>query len=278
MLTRRARVRLYRTRPDWLRLEADAWRELAEVWKRCNHLMRARRAALRAKALYRRPELAPLKDEARLDLTLGQIVFQQNQHEQGLAIVQRAGERLRDDWHDPLAFAKALAIYGTLLMRIREYERALPYFHESIKAGGSVLDDDEFTVAANLFNHAFCAIETGDPSGPENLALAREKFEALGLVDPLLRCDALGAVLLRRQGRVSEAISELYKVRSAFAALGLPNTASRWTVTIVEWLMEQQRFSEAVHAAEGEKQHLLDAGLYDDATRLDELLGKCTAA
>lgn len=275
MIVRRVRLRSRARRTSLLRLEADAWRELAEIMNRCSNFPRARRAALRAKALYRRLDAAPRQDEARLDLTLGQILFQQGDQSLGLMIVEHAGVRLRTNWKNRLASAKARAIYGGLLIRARDFARAMPHFHESLIEGGDLLDD--FTVAANLFNHAICAVKLQKPEGAESLARARREFEHLGSRVSVVYCDQLAAVMLHDAGKVRKAVSELYKVRRAFQALSLPRCAARVTVNIVEWLIEQRRFSEARLAAKGARKQLVDGGLLAEAAKLDELLGRCPA-
>jgi tetratricopeptide (TPR) repeat protein len=261
---------------EWLRLEAEAWSELAYIHTRCSHLRRARGAALRAKALYRRKPLAPTRDEARIDVILGSIIFQQNDHERGLALVERAAETLRSEWHDAAAFARAKAMYGTLLIRTDAFERAMPCFHESLVAGRDLLDD--VTIASNLYNHAVCALKLGRPGGRESLARAREKFAELDLAIGVLHCDVQNAIVLHDEGRVSEAISEMYKLRTASSTLSLPQFAARLTVTIVRWLKEQRRDSEARHAARGWRRHLVHGGLVAEVAQLDELLGRRTAA
>jgi tetratricopeptide (TPR) repeat protein len=275
MIARRARIRAKRT-SEWLRLEADACRELADILLRCSHLRRARHAALRAKALYRRPHLAPTRDECRVDLTHGQIVFQQGDRETGLAIIEDAGERLRRDWGDPVACAKAKSIYGTLLLRIDAYERAMPYFRESLIAGGERLD--EYAIASNLLDTAICALKLGKLVGWENLAAAQAKFEQLGASDAVWHCEALRVEILHDEGKVSEAISELYKLRDKALQEGLPKVAAQLTVNIMEWLVEQQRSSEAMHAARGQRRQLVDGGLLPELAKFDKLLAECGAA
>jgi hypothetical protein len=275
VIARRARIRAHRTM-EWLRIEADACRELADIFLRCSHLRRARHAALRAKALYRRPHLAPARDECRVDLTHGQIVFQQGDRETGLAIIEDAGERLRSEWRDPLAYAKAKSIYGTLLIRIDAFERAMPCFRESLIGGGERLE--EFTIASNLLSTAICAFKLGKPGAWENFIAAHAKFEQLGCEDALWHCKTVAAENLHDEGKVSEGVSEMYKVREMVLQQGLPKVAAQVTVDIMERLAGQNRTSEALHAAQGYRAHLVDGGLRPELARYDKLIAQCAAA
>lgn len=272
----RTRRGCHRAEPARIRLEADARRELADILKRCNQVKKARTQALRARTLYAHPKLAPHRDQARLDLTLGQILFDLGERERGVAIINDAAVQLRDRWRDTLGYSKAMTIIGALFMRADDYVAALPYFHEAMLAGSHLADD--FTIASNVYNNASCRVELGLPDAAAALEKAREMFASLGLREPLLRCDALAAVLLYRQGRVKEAISELYKALHGFEALDVPNTSARLKVRLAEWLIEQKRFTEIPLAVKGVRKRLLTAGLSTDAARLDALLGTVTAA
>jgi hypothetical protein len=165
---------------------------------------------------------------------------------------------------------------GTLLLRIDAYERAMPYFRESLIAGGERLD--EYAIASNLLDTAICALKLGKPVGWENLAAAHAKFEQLGASDAVWHCEALKVEILHDEGKVSEAISEMYKLRDKALQEGLPKVAAQLTVNIMEWLVEQQRSSEAMHAARGQRRQLVDGGLLPELAKFDKLLAECGAA
>jgi hypothetical protein len=81
--------------------------------------------------------------------------------------------------------------------------------------------------------------------------------------------------LLKREGEINEAISELYMIRQEFLDRGMPVVAAQTVVHIVEELAGLRRFSEARYVGDEALRTLTAAGVEFDAATLRSLLAKC---
>lgn len=254
----------------WMRLEADARFEFAEMLLRSGNAARTRVQALRARALYHRPSVRRLltNELARLDLTLGQAVYAEGDREAGARILARGGDYYREVGN-VAKFTQARIIFAAVLMRDSQYGDALAVLEEAMPGATEV---DDLTLGMILHNICVCRAELGLPVSEQALQAARAKFDQHRLHTEVLRCDALRAIVLRRSDRRKEAVSAMYKVRNGFRSLGLPIVGARQSMEIVRWLVEDGEYAEAVELAEGEREQLIAGHLMAEASALDELV------
>jgi tetratricopeptide (TPR) repeat protein len=259
-------------------LEGNAWYEYAAALLRNGRYPEAREAVVRAKAFFSLPIVMPKvrDEEARLDLIHGQILHFLGRSEEGLRMIESAGEFLLVVCDDQKTYVKARTIYATVLMRLERFEEALDVF--DAMADMAEAEEDYETLAHTIVNIGFCAAKMGDePRSAECAALAVTMFEDLGMRGELPRARGALVEVLRRHGKIAQAISEMYKVRNDYLSLDMPLVAARFSIEIATLLIQTERFSEAAYLCESLVETFTRTGLVKEARKALTYVKRCAA-
>jgi tetratricopeptide (TPR) repeat protein len=253
-------------------LEGDAHRWLATTLLHLGRCQEAWQAALAAKSLYRLPIVAPMVNdqEARLDLAYGQILFQLGQVQTGLDMISGAARHLLVVCGNKSRFIRGQTIYAGMLIYQDNYEEALTVLDEA-GAIATEINDTEMSVYI-LANACVCLESLGRPGADVCHERSLEMLEQRGMNSEIPRTGYVRVAHLKRIGRIDEAISELYKIRTALGQPGMEVVAAQVTALIVADLVSVGRLSEAAFIGYEAIEILSAAGSTRDATNIRNLL------
>jgi len=217
--------------------EGDAWREYAAALLEVGDYEDAHVAVERARMVYQLIRGAE-HNEAVLWAVEGRIL-----HELGDSIraLQRidASARTLLRLNDKKTYVRVRSIYAMVLFNLCRYREAADMYAEMVND----FDTETLAHAVNMIGR--CAVKLDDVERAQQcFETALEMFEQLGLRAEIPRVRKGIADVLVVQGRVHEAISELYKTRAEFLAMSLPVMAALVTLDIVELLLDVGRTSE----------------------------------
>ena len=257
-----------------LLLEGDAWRWYALALLRCGRCREAKRAALESMRFYHQPIVRPHihAQFALLEITYGQILCLGGDASRGEQMILRAAEHLRflGETH---FYCVAKTTYGGMLIEQQRWSEAMGVLFETAEIAHGI--GDRPVVVAAIYNGGCCLFMTGLKGSEACSKLSMELLEELSMDSELPRAGWLRAMLMWRQGRVSEAISELHKIRSTYLIEGSPIVAAQFSLPLVEALIEAKRYSEALLVGSADVELLASAGLTLEEKRLRSLLEQC---
>jgi tetratricopeptide (TPR) repeat protein len=257
------------------RLTAEAFYLCASGHLRCRHCVEAKEAAERAMRAYRVKGVAEVtrKDQTIVDLAYGQIIFLRGEPERGLRIIARAAEEFLKRCDDLRLHGIALQTYGAMLYLKGSYRSALRIADRAMYYAMKI--EDRVLMTGLLHNAALCAAQLGILGALPGRNLSRERLAQFGLDSEVPKSRYVTYVLLKREGKFNEAVSELYMIRQEFLDRDMPVVAAQSVVRIVRELVALRRYSEARFVGEDALRILTDAGVEFDAVALRALLGKC---
>lgn len=237
-----------RTSARALLLEGKATYEYAAAILRIGQYDDAQAAVFRARHLFSIPETFQLvtNEVALLEIVHGQILHFLGCSDEGLCMIDEAADYLLLVCEDRKRYVAARTIAASVLMRLKRFDEADAVLAQTIDFATE--DQDKETVAYMLHNIAICAAEKGDETRAQNChEEAVALFEELGMVVEMPRARGAFIAILRRRGKLAEAISEFYKVRNDYIRLGMPLIAARSSMEIAELLLQANRYHEAEH-------------------------------
>jgi tetratricopeptide (TPR) repeat protein len=254
-------------------LEADAFRLYASALFRKKRIFDAKEAADRSRYLFKIPLLRKIAGRYLeiLNLTAGQIAFELGDTDLGLAIVARAADRLHVTYGDELRFLKGRQIYGTLLMKLQRWAEAAEAFDEILEIAEETGNPELRTALTQCV--ALCGKRLGEEHADSCHASAMKLVKATGIGNDVARSEWMLIIDLQNNGKISEAISEMYKLRQSYIDAGNELRAeSAVTPTIVETLVSEGRLTEARKLGEIALLPLAEAGLKIAETRIRNAL------
>ena len=267
-----------RTSVRALLLEGRATYEYAAAILRMGQYGDAEAAVLRARHLFLIPETFRLvtNEVALLDVVHGQILHFLGRSDEGLSMIDDAADYFLLVCEDRKRYVSARTIGASVLMRLKRFEEADAVLTQTIDFATE--DQDKETIAYMLHNIAICAAEKGDETRAQNChEEAVALFEELGMVVEMPRARGAFIAILRRRGKLAEAISEYYKVRNDYIRLGMPLIAARSSMEIAELLLQANRFHEAEHLCSTILDVFVGAQFHREIARSLEYLQECAA-
>jgi tetratricopeptide (TPR) repeat protein len=216
-------------------IEGDAWRESAAAHLELAEYADAYDAVEKAHACYSRTSAGRI-NAAILSLIEGRTLFDLGRYPEAIAAVEHGAAELLDTGADRKKYVQARTIHAVILVGMGQPDAALDVFSSAadlaMKAG------DKETLAYIMWNTGLCAARLEDTARAKRcLDSALQYFEGLGLKAEVPHVRSAMVATLRVQRRYNEAISELYKIRAEFLALGIPVRAARSALEIVELLL-----------------------------------------
>jgi tetratricopeptide (TPR) repeat protein len=216
-------------------IQGDAWRECAAAHLEMSEYVDAYEAIGKAKTCYSLSNSARM-NAAILALLEGRALLSLGRRDEALEAIEGASRVLLDSKADRKKYVQARTMYAVVLLDMGRYDEALDVF----TATGNLARQagDKETLAYILWNVGICAARTGDTvRGKRCLDSALRYFERLGLASEVPHVRKELVAILKIQGRFNEAISELFKIRAEFLALGIPVAAALAALSIVEVLL-----------------------------------------
>jgi tetratricopeptide (TPR) repeat protein len=163
--------------------------------------------------------------------------------DEGLSMIERHANLFRSLYDNKSKYVEARTIYAVVLLKRQEYSRALAALEES--AAIAKEEKDTEVLAYILNNIGLCWVNLGNlTSAKECLTAAAEMFAARNLRTESARVRGSLALLLIRQGRYNDAISEYFICRNAFMELNAPVLAAQAALRVVETLFLAGRTSQ----------------------------------
>jgi tetratricopeptide (TPR) repeat protein len=211
-------------------LRGLAWKEYANAMRYTGDLREALAAAERAVAIYgESPSLHFFQTAARL--VASNIYRDLGDAETALRIARECAGIFRD-YADSAYRTMARMSEGGALFSQRRYTEALDVF--TSLAEEAELENDHYSLAQALLNGAECARELGDLIAARDLyPRALKHFEELGMLTEAARVRWASALLLAAEGKVPNAVSELFLVRGTYLRLGANISAAAVSLDVV---------------------------------------------
>jgi tetratricopeptide (TPR) repeat protein len=254
-------------------LEAEAYRLYASALYRKKRVFEAKAAADTSRDRFKVPMLRKVSGRYLeiLNLTAGQIAFELGDTDLGLAIVSRAADRLHITYGDRIRFLKGRQIVGTLLMKLQRWADAADVFDEILEIAEETGNVELRTALTQ--GVAICGKHLGEEHADRCHASAMKLVKATGIGQDVARSEWMLIIDLQHNGKISEAISEMYKLRQSYIDAGNELRAeSAVTPTIVETLVSEGRLTEARKLGEMALVPLAEAGLRIAETRIRNAL------
>lgn len=254
-------------------LEGEAYRLYASALFRCGRNLDAHHAAEEARRLFEIPIVSRVSRKylAILDLTSGQIVFNLGEIERGLEIISCAADNLHIVYGDVRRFLMGRQIYGSLLMYLHRWEDAVAAFDEVLEIAIESKNDD--LRAATIYNMSVCGKRLQEEHADQCAESAIKLLKETGVSSDVPRSAWLRIIDLRHEGKINEAISEMYKVRQAYIDAGLELQGdAEVTPVIVETLVQEGRTGEAQFIGRRAIKKLSEAGLKFSENRITKAL------
>jgi tetratricopeptide (TPR) repeat protein len=213
-----------------LALRGLAWKEHANAVQYTGDLREALAAAERAIAIYAEsPSLHFFETAARL--VAANIHRDLGDAETALRIARECAEVFHD-YADSAYWTMARMSEGTALFSQRRFTEALGVF--TGLAEEAELAKDHFSLAQALLNGAECARKLGDLQAARDLyPRARKHFDELGMPTESARVGWGYALTLAAEGKIPNAVSELFLVRNTYLRLGANSSAAAAGLDIV---------------------------------------------
>lgn len=253
-------------------LIAEAYREYAAACVARRFINEAAGAVIEAKRRYRSPEIAPFvrAEPVLVELNAAWVMFYQDAVPLSLREMDRLSKKFLDEFHDERRYTIVRQYIAAIQMQTGRAQEALTVllevFNLTIERGWTNAH------AAITHNVAGCMKLLGDACPPHLVERARELVEE-HIEGHAPRSGYILAEQLKKEGKSSEAISELYKVRAEFQARGDDIIAAATVRGIVELLIPAGRDTEAHFIGEVAIEELESAGMLLEARRIRELLG-----
>jgi hypothetical protein len=255
-----------------LLLEARSYARRADLSWRHGKLRRAADEAQYARKLFADPRVAQHVTDhgARLAMTEAWIVIHQDDAAEALRIGDGAAAFFRDVARDMEGYVKALGTLASIRIVMDDFRGATRHIVEAVDIGKTCADNA--TYGTLVHNASICAAKTGDPEAAACFAEGCAILERNGALEHLRVARLLPAELHRMDGRPDDALAIYHATRGEYLEQGEHENAARVSVSIVEILIEQRRYSEAGLLGRGALPLLTAAGWQRDARRLRELL------
>jgi transcriptional regulator with XRE-family HTH domain len=230
--------------PGWRsRLEGFCWAFVANARRVANDLAGADKAFARAWKLWKAGSVSdadPLPEWRMLDLEAS-LRRAERRFSEALELLDRAKEALRGS--NPLAAARILLVKEHVLDQMGETQRALETLAEAkpfVEASG----DARFLFAL-LFNTAdnLCQLKQYEQAADQLIQVREAALKQSNELD-LVRVVWLEARVMAGQGRTSEAVASLERVRQDFTARELPYDAALASLDLAVLWLEAGRTAE----------------------------------
>jgi tetratricopeptide (TPR) repeat protein len=274
-------TRVQRRRGAWdgrlLFLTADGFREKADALARRERFGDAARAALRARALFADPRVAPFvtAEEARLSMTYSWILFCQGRTAEAFETIGRAGDFLLRERNDITGFVKARAFEAAIHVGLEQFEQGHGILRVIVKLAETSVDGPTFD--SIISNAAICAGEVGDERAEALYEFAVSRLRAAGRHAEVLRVQTFRARQFELHGRLDESIAAYEAISDGYLALGMPESAAHVSKPIVRMYLEQGRTAEALARGRKVLEVLSEAQFERAAAEVRELVERCEA-
>jgi tetratricopeptide (TPR) repeat protein len=213
-----------------------AWKEYANALRYAGENKDAIEAARKAYAMFdRHGSFACEAAKARL---IEALVLRETGERDKVLTIARACARVFRDYADAGALVQARMTEALVLADAKQYRAARAILAET--AADAEGRGDHHTLAICLHNSAEYARALGDRAAAADLdARALKHFEELGTTVEKPRVRWTHALSLADEGRISEAILELYKTTAEFIALGMNGDAACCGLDVVRLRFER---------------------------------------
>jgi hypothetical protein len=225
-------------------LMAESHRGQLAVCVNRRFIVEASHHATTAALLYRAPAAAQRAtfEPVLVNFNVAWIHFYSDDVDAGIALMTDVGRTLRDTFHDPFRYSVAREHLASMLIQVERYDEALKI----------LVDDAEFIeshdlpqrLAAVQHNLVLCIGKMGGDCPQPMIDRARE-LVAERIDGQAERSRYLQVGALKKKGKHSEAVSELYKIRAEFEARGDAVIAAATVRAIVQELVALGRVTEA---------------------------------
>jgi len=213
-----------------------AWKELANALRYVGENREAIDAARKAHAIFDQHGSFAC-DAAKARLIEALVLREMGERDKVLTIARACAKVFRD-FEDAAALVQARMTEALVFSDTKQYRRAMAILTET--AADAEQRGDHHALAICLHNSAECARALGDRAAAADLdARALTYFEEFGATVEKPRIRWTRALSLADEGRVSEAILELYKTGAEFAGLGMNGDAVCCSLDVVRLRFER---------------------------------------
>jgi tetratricopeptide (TPR) repeat protein len=213
-----------------------AWKEYANALRYAGENQEAIDAARKAYAMFDRHGSFAC-DAAKARLVEALVLREMGERDKVLTLA-RACARVFGDFGDAAALVQARMTEALVLSDTNQYREAMAILSET--AADAEQRHDHHTLAICLHNSAECARALGDRAAAADLdARALKHFEELGTTVDKPRVRWTHALSLADEGRISEALLELYKTAAEFIPLGMNGDAACCGLDVVRLRFER---------------------------------------
>jgi tetratricopeptide (TPR) repeat protein len=221
--------------------EGDAWREYAAALFEVGEYHDAKMAVERARLVYLMASDAE-HNQAVLSAIEGRVLHELGDSIGALQCVEASAQTLLR-LNDKKTYVRVRTIYASIQFNLGRYREAAETYAAMAVLAEQEGDSETLAHAVHVIGR--CAVKLGEMErGRQCFETALEMFDQLGLRPEIPRVRKGFAEILIAQGRVHEAISELYKARAEFLAMALPVIAALVALDIVDLLLRVGRTSE----------------------------------
>jgi tetratricopeptide (TPR) repeat protein len=266
------------TAADEPALQGDAWREHAAALLSAADYVEADAACIRADTLYSLVDSQErVYERTHLILTQAQVAHFLGETKRALTLADTAAmtfemafpAKKRD-------FVRARTIYATMLVANQDYDEGLKILVET--AAIAEAENDTETLAYLVNNIGQVHARLGNlKAAKECFKTALEGWTSLGLASEIPRVHGGLARILVQEGRYNDAISELYKARTAFLGLEMPVVAADVTLRIVETLFAAGRTKDIPSLCEEAIETFRKANLPREAAKALAYINACAS-
>jgi|GEM_PF-709223 len=227
-------------------MEGDAWKAHAAALLRAGDYSDADRACRQASSFYTLvdPEDC-LFERTLLNIVEAQVAHFLSDAERALALAGTAAATLARAFPDNKKdYIRARTTFATILVAdFRRYDEGLKALDECAEFARREGDTESLASLVNNIGQVYSLL--GNLKAARDcFTTALQGFTSLGLKTEMVRVQGSVWRILMQEGRYNEAISELYKTRSAYLEMRMPVVAAEVNARIIEALFAAGRLKD----------------------------------
>jgi tetratricopeptide (TPR) repeat protein len=227
-------------------VEGDAWKAHADALLRAGDFREADRACQQASSFYSLvdPEEC-LYERTMLNVTEAKAAHFVSDTERALALAGAAASTLARAFPKKNKdYIRAQTTFATILVAdFQRYDDGLKALEECAELARRENETESLASLVNNIGHVYARIGKLTEA-KECFTAALQGFTSLGLTTEIPRVFVGLARILMQEGRPNEAISELFKARSAYLDLKMPVVAAEVNAHIIEALFAAGRMKD----------------------------------